>query len=279
MRRLNLTWNLGAWNIRKVLTCTSALALAGGAGAAAYFLPLKTLVAQTDMMDVSAALGLRLDSLTVEGRENTDKDDLLAALDIERGAPILAIDVARARDAVEALPWVKAAKIERQLPNAVHVVIEERAPYALWQRGNRYSLVDRDGNAITDIPEADQSLPLIVGPDAPAHAAELFDILTTNHPELSERVRAAVRVGNRRWNLYFDAYENGIAVRLPEDDLRGALDRLAGLERDHKILERDLDFIDLRLQDRLIVRVHPAPAPDTATTPAPAPKIAPPGTI
>jgi len=273
MRRLSLTWNL-----RTVLTCTSALALAGGAGAAAYFLPLKTLVAQTDMMDVSAMAGLRLENLTVEGRENTNKDDLLAALDIERGAPILAIDVAKARDAVEALPWVKNAKIERQLPNAVHVVIEERAPYALWQRGNRYSLVDRDGQAIADIPEADQSLPLIVGPDAPAHAPELFDILSTNHPELASRVRAAVRIGGRRWNLYLDAYENGIAVRLPEDDLRGALDRLAALERDHKILQRDLDFIDLRLQDRLIVRVHQEPAPETAKT-APAPKKTPPNTI
>ena len=278
MRRLNLTWSLGGWNMRKVLTCTSALALAGGAGAAAYFLPLKTLIAQTDMMDVSAAAGLRLENLTVEGRENTNKDDLLAALDIERGAPILAIDVAKARDAVEALPWVKTAKIERQLPNAVHVVIEERVPYALWQRGNRYSLVDRDGNAITDIPDADQSLPLIVGADAPARAAELFDILSTNHPELVDRVRAAVRVGSRRWNLYFDAYENGIAVRLPEDDLRGALDRLAMLERDHKILQRDLDFIDLRLQDRLIVRVHHEPTSENAKT-APAPKKAPPRSI
>ncbi len=280
MRRLNLR----GWNRRTILTCTSALALAGGAGAAAYFLPLQAVVteahalASTDMMDVSAALGMRLQNLTVEGRENTDREDLLAALDIERGAPILAIDVAKARDAVEALPWVKTAKIERRLPDAVHVIIEERAAYALWQRGARYSLVDRDGKAIADIPEADQSLPLIVGPDAPAHAAELFDILASNHPELAPRVRAAVRVGNRRWNLYLDAYENGIAVRLPDDDLRGALDRLATLERDHKILERDLDFIDLRLPDRLIVRVHNEPVLD-AVKPVAVPKKAPPRTI
>src|SRR5262249_38026548 len=88
MRRLSISWNL-----RTILTCTTALALVGGAGAAAYFLPLKTLVAHTDVMDLTASAGLRLENLTVEGRENTNKDDLLAALDIERGAPILAIDV------------------------------------------------------------------------------------------------------------------------------------------------------------------------------------------
>lgn len=51
-------------------------------------------------------------------------------------------------------------------------------------------------------------------------------------------------------------FENGIAVRLPEDDVPGAWTRLATLEHDYKILERDLEFIDLRLPDRLIVRVR-----------------------
>ncbi len=225
----------------------------------------------TDALEISAALGLRLDAITVEGRAMTARDDLLAALDAERGAPILAIDVTKARDAIEALPWVKAATIERRLPNAVHVVLEERNAYALWQQGTRYTLVDRDGNTIIDIPEADQTLPLIVGPDAPAHAAALFEALGTE-PDLHARVRAAVRVGARRWNIYLDTYEGGTAVRLPEENIDSAWKRLALLERDHKILERDLEFIDLRLEDRLIVRlrVHDAAK---AVKPTPASKI------
>jgi len=212
----------------------------------------------TTTLDVSAAVGMRLDALTVEGRAMTTPQDLLSAMDVERGAPILSIDVADARTAIEQLPWVRSAKVERRLPGTVHILLEERTPYALWQRGTRYTLVDRDGTAIVDVPESDESLPLIVGPDAPAHAAALFEALFTD-PDLAARVRAAVRVGERRWNIYLDSYEGGIAIRMPEDGLAAAWTRLAGLEREHKILERDLEFIDLRLPDRLIVRVHKNP--------------------
>lgn len=238
----------------------AALAVAGGA-TAVKFAPkspaMIEIMARLDsaMIDGSAALGMKLNALTVEGRNMTSRDDLLAAVDVERGAPILSIDMAQARTAIESLPWVKTAKIERRLPDSIHILIEERAPYALWQQGNRYTLVDHDGKSIVDVPAADRSLPLIVGPDAPAHAAALFDALKAE-PDLAARVRAAVRVGERRWNIYLDSFEGGITIRLPEGEVAAAWTRLAALERDHKILERDLDFIDLRLDDRLVVRIH-----------------------
>jgi len=209
----------------------------------------------------TAVAGLRLEILTVEGRANTNTEDLMAALDVARGTPILTINVADARAAVESLPWVKAARVERQLPNTVRVVIQERQPFALWQQGQRYTLVDRDGTPITAVPSADPGMRVIVGPDAPKHAAALFADMD-KIPELAARVRAAVRVGHRRWNIYFDSLENGIAVRLPEDDVGGAWARLATLEKEHKILARDLEFIDLRLADRLIVRPRKIEMPE-----------------
>jgi cell division protein FtsQ len=223
------------------------------------------------MLDISAALGMKLDALTVEGRTMTAREDLLAALDVERGSPILSINVANARTAIEALPWVKTAKVERRLPDAVHILLEERTPYALWQREGRYTLVDRDGKAIIDVPAADQTLPLIVGPDAPAHAAALFEALGTE-TTLAPRVRAAVRVGGRRWNVYLDSFEGGIAIRLPEENIAAAWTRLGALEREHKILERDLDFIDMRLEDRLVVRIHKDAAAQAAS-PTPKKKL------
>ena len=253
---------------RKTMSWTAATLVVAGIGAAVKFAPTSPItvdsLAQLDssLVDVSAALGMKLNALTVEGRAMTSRDELLAAVDIERGAPILSIDIAQARTAIEALPWVKTAKVERRLPDAVHILIEERSPYALWQQGNRYTLVDHEGKSIVDVPEADQSLPLIVGPDAPAHAAALFDGLKAE-PELAKRVRAAVRMGDRRWNVYLDSFEGGIAIRLPEGDVAAAWTRLAALEREHKILERDLDFIDMRLDDRLVVRIHKDPAAET----------------
>jgi len=259
MRRLinrsTLTWTL------------TSLAVIGVGAAIKFAPPTMDEAVHNATLDVSATLGMRLSAVTVEGREMTSREDLLGALDLERGAPILSFDVAHAREAIEALPWVRNAKVERQLPGSVHIMIEERTPYALWQQGNRYTLVDQDGTPIVEVPTADQSLPLIVGPDAPKHAAELFQAIQADK-SLAGRVRAAVRVGGRRWNVYLDAFEGGIAIRLPEDNLAAAWTRLAALERDHKILERDLDFIDLRQEDRLIVRVHKDPAAAETVKPA-----------
>ena len=243
---------------------TAALLGVGGAIAVKFTVPPAAIANfkagfDSTMLDVSAAMGMKLDALTVEGRNMTAREDLLAALDVERGSPILSVDVAEARTAIEALPWVRSAKVERRLPDAVHVFIEERTPYALWQRAGRYTLVDQDGKAIVDVPNADAALPLIVGPDAPQHAAKLFEALNAD-PALTGRVRAAVRVGERRWNIYLDTFEGGITIRLPENDVAAAWSRLASLERDHKILERDLDFIDLRIADRLVVRIHKDPS-------------------
>jgi cell division protein FtsQ len=282
MRRVAPTPTLLQRLVPRIAMGLAFIALSGGMTVAClkYLPPPRALVPMRDellhdLMQLTAASGLRLENLTVEGRDHTTPEDLRAALDVGRGTPILAIDVAEARTALEALPWVKAARVERQLPDTVHVVIQEREPFALWQRGSKYYLVDRDGTPIVPVPEADPSLRMIVGPDAPAHASVLFAEID-KVPELGNRVRTAVRVGARRWNLYFDSFASGIAVRLPENDIGQAWQRLAQLERDHQILERDLEFIDLRLPDRLIVRLKRAEEPTkkpekNALTGAPAP--------
>ena len=215
--------------------------------------------ARTTALDSTTSAGLNLQALTVEGRSQTAREDLLAALDLRRGTPILSIDVSDAREAIETLPWVKTARVERRLPGGVHVTLDEYEPYALWQRGARYTLVDRNGVEIVDVPGADQSLPLIVGPDAPRYAAAFFDTVNTTNPGLAARVVAAVRISGRRWNVHFDDYESGVAVRLPEDDMAISWTRLADFERDYRILERDLAFIDLRVTGQLIVRINPQP--------------------
>ncbi len=255
---------------RLVLRAAAATAALGAIAAVVKFTPLPefwantSAAAETAFVDVSAAVGFRLEALTVEGRAMTAREDLLGALDAEAGTPIAGIDVIKAKANVEALPWVRNAKIERRLPGTIHIILEERMPYALWQRGERYTLVDHEGHLIVDVPTSAHRLPLIVGADAPANAAALFEALKAE-PELASRVHAAVRVGARRWNIYLDAYEGGITVRLPEEHMAAAWTRLGALQREHKILQRDLEFIDLRLDSQLIVRLR---TPPDAKTPA-----------
>ena len=76
--------------------------------------------------------------------------------------------------------------------------------------------------------------------------------LVAPHPSVATRLRAAVRVADRRWNLMLD---NGIEVRLPETDADAALTRLDDLTANQGLMARDIVLVDLRLADRLVVRL------------------------
>ncbi len=202
--------------------------------------------------DVAAGMGLRISNVIVEGRTKTPEPMLRAALGIRPGKPILSYSLAEARQRLESIKWVETATVERRLPATIVVRLVERRPFAVWQSEGKFLLVDRDGDIVADSDVAAFSgqLPLVVGPGAPAAAAALMDVLAT-HPDLHKRVVAAVRVGERRWNLRMN---NGADVMLPEGAEVQALAKLAELQASHALLDRPLAVVDLRLPDRLVVR-------------------------
>jgi cell division protein FtsQ len=203
---------------------------------------------------LTADAGFAVEEVLVTGRDSTHGDDILAALGVDRGAPILAFDPDAARASVEALPWVARATVVRRLPDTIFIAIEEREPLALWQSDGTFRVIDQRGAVLTDSGVAAFAhLPRVVGADAPPHAAELLDLLA-RVPTVGARVEAAVRVGGRRWNLELD---NGVTVRLPEDGIDRALARLAAVEDADGLFDRDIRSIDLRLADRLVIRTSP----------------------
>ena len=203
----------------------------------------------------TAEAGFAVSEIFVEGRVETDKAALLASLQLTRGAPILSLDLNEARARVIALPWVRTAEIERQLPNVIHLELQERRPLALWQSQGRFSLIDTLGHLIplSDIGRFG-NLVVVVGRDAPRNAAALLDTLAVA-PELARKVKAAVRVGGRRWDVQL---KNRIDVKLPEADAIAAWVQLAEMQDRHQLLDTDISVIDLRLPDRIIVRQAPS---------------------
>jgi len=207
------------------------------------------------MIDASADLGFTVERVLADGRNETTSSAILAAMNVRLGQPILAVDLDDARARLLTLPWVESATVERRLPDTLHVRVTETAPLALWQIRQRLHLLGRDGRVIeTASITRFANLLVVVGPDAPDHAAALLDMLASE-PNLRPRVTAAIRVGARRWNLRLD---NGIDVKLPEDNAAAAWTELARLERDYGLLGRDLTVIDLRVPDQLLVRLAPS---------------------
>jgi cell division protein FtsQ len=207
--------------------------------------------ARWNLIAFSGKLGFTVEDVLVVGRSQTTRDDLLKAVRLARGAPILAYDLEQARARIEVLPWIDSASVERMLPDTILLSIIERQPLALWQSKGRFSLIDHAGQVILNQSlEKFADLLVVVGKDAPENAAALLDVLQTQ-PQLMDLARSAVRVGERRWNIRL---KGDIDVRLPAEKVAAAWSRLAEYESRHGILSRDVKVLDLRLPDRLIVR-------------------------
>ena len=242
------------WRLPKLprwaVGCGLALLVAGGAAA---FGPLAMM---RDAGGVLAGMtgigGLRVEQVMVEGRKMVDRQTVLAAVGLKRGQPILSFDLAAARERLEHIAWVESAVVERRLPDLIYVRLTERTPMALWQHEGLFSVIDAKGVVVVDGNVGSYAnLPIVVGPDAPAKADSLLLLLSTE-PEIKARVAAAVRVGGRRWNLHLD---NGVDVKLPEEDAASAVARLAEINRTNQLVDRDVKVIDLRQPDRLVLQL------------------------
>ena len=261
--RLKLIW-------RRQKRMLPALLLGGGALAVLLLLAamVHTLGRGADFAErlgnATASLGFRVHAIVIEGRQKTPEPLLRAALGVRSGDPILAFSVAGARARLETINWVKSAVVARVLPGTILVRLTERSPIAIWQHDGKFVLIDRDGNTVTDSDVAAFAgqLPLVVGLGAPKAAAVLVDALAAQ-PSLQSRVVAAVRVGERRWNLQMN---NGTDVLLPEGAEAQAIAKLVELQATHALLDRPLQAVDLRLPDRLVVR--PLPDPSKSAQPA-----------
>ncbi len=201
--------------------------------------------------------GLSVRHVFVTGRGETSKDQVLSAMGVRSGQSILAFDPNQARQNLLQLGWVETARVERRLPDTIVVLLRERKALALWQHKGRQVLIDHGGEVIARNNLARFAhLPVVVGKDAPKAAADLIEMLSQK-PVLFAQVQAAVRIGARRWDVRL---KNGIKVHLPADNPFGAWGRLAELAAEHRIFERDVAAIDMRLPDRLVLRLTPEAA-------------------
>lgn len=205
-----------------------------------------------DFLQTVARLGFKLEDVIVEGRIRTDKGQILKILELERGKPLLAINLTDAKEKLEKISWVKAARVERRFPDTLFIRISEKEPIALWQNQGKTYLLDRDGE-IVETKEAHKynELLLVTGHQAPHHVGELCALLE-QFPELKSRITNATHLRSTRWDIKLDGK---IYVKLPEKEIDRALAYLLDLEKHSQL--REVVVMDMRLPDRLTLRLTP----------------------
>lgn len=201
---------------------------------------------------VANTAGFRIAHVAISGRKNLSQDEVLAIGGVTGRRSLLFLDAANVRDRLKATPWIADATVLKFYPDSIQIDIVERAAFALWQHAGSVSVISEKGIVLQPYTRGQfKSLPLIVGRGAETRAKDFLDLLA-QHPHIHAQVKAIVFVGERRWNLRL---ADGIDVRLPEQGVGGALAALTKLDKDEKLFSRDITAIDLRLPDRLTVRL------------------------
>jgi cell division protein FtsQ len=198
------------------------------------------------------ALGFRITEVAISGRKQLTQDEVLAIGGVTGRSSLLFLDAATVRDRLKASPWIADATVLKLYPGHLQIDITERKAFALWQQDGALSVIADDGAVLEPwVSRRFTSLPLVVGKGAETRAREFLDLLA-RYPQVRGAVKAIVYVGERRWNLRL---ADGLDVRLPETGVEDALALLSKLDREDRLFSRDITAIDLRLPDRVTVRL------------------------
>jgi cell division protein FtsQ len=189
--------------------------------------------------------------VTISGISRMYEREVLSAAGIDWRTSVPFLDVGAVREKLLRVPLIAQVSVRKIYPNEIAITQVEREPAALWQKNGEISVIAADGTVI-DAMRDDRyaSLPLVVGEDANTKLPEYLALIAAAGP-LAERIKAGTYVSGRRWTLKLD----GVDVRLPEVDPAAALARLVRFEREAGLLEKDIIAVDLRMPDRVVVRL------------------------
>ena len=240
---------------KQIASLVIVVALIGGISFSAYYnnsLQRFSSWVQAGVYKETAEAGFKVDDIFVIGRSEISKNKLLKELSIKRGMPIFAVDIEGAKDGLYKISWIKDVYISRKLPNKILVELNERVPVAIWQHNKSLSLIDNEGVILTRKNlKKWKDLPLITGRDSRQSVASLTALLKAE-PLIAQEVVSARRIGARRWDLNL---KNGVLVKLPEHDTEFALRRLVSIDNEKKILDKNINVVDLRAPEKMVVKL------------------------
>lgn len=200
---------------------------------------------------MTAGMGLKLDKVYIEGESPEATAAIQRAVQLQAGQAMTSIDLNAVRERVEAVGWVKSARVVRLLPNTLIVDVTEHDRLAVWQTAGQAWVIDGHGKVI---PGADAgrypNLPLVVGKGAEQAAAEVLPLIA-QRPRLMSRLEALVRVDERRWDLRL---KDGSLIQLPATNQDAALIQLDEMDQRRRLLELGFARIDLRTPEEVAVR-------------------------
>jgi cell division protein FtsQ len=253
-----LGWLLGAlpFTEEQLHRFFTALILAGLMALAWFIASISgaTAIAAERFASMAANAGYEVVRVEVRGTERMNEMTVYERALGQRDLAMPHVDLEGLREDLLELPWVRDARVARQLPDGLIIDIVEREPHAVLRKPDRLVLIDPKGVELEPISAKDaEGMLLIEGPGAQAQVEALTELFEAA-PALRPQVVAAEWVGNRRWNLTFDTDQK---LALPEGPTKAAsaLISFARLDGVNRLLGGEVARFDMRTPDRIYLQV------------------------
>jgi len=197
----------------------------------------------------------RVSLLAIEGASSSLDGAIRDIIDVKLPQSSFDLDLEAARNRILTLDAVADAQLRVNTGGVLQVTITERVPAVVWRKPDVLELLDATGKRVAIVlARSDRSdLPLLAGEGADKAVPEAMQIIAAAGP-LVPRLRGLVRMSNRRWDLVLDRDQR---ILLPADNPVNALERVIALDQAEDLLARDVAAIDLRLQERPVLRLAP----------------------
>jgi cell division protein FtsQ len=192
--------------------------------------------------------------MAVDGADAALSREIRTILPVEFPISSFDLELEAMRAKVAALAPVADAAIRVRPGGVLQVTVEQRRPVAVFRGAEGLRLIDAEGVLIAPLAaRADRAdLPLITGDGARAALAEGLRLYDVAGP-VRHRMRAVVRMGERRWDVVLD---RGQRILLPTRTPIRAFERVIALDQAQDLLGRDVSVVDMRIADRPTIRLN-----------------------
>lgn len=206
------------------------------------------------LQETTSRLGFGIGEIKISGHRETSEIDVLEQLELDGSTSLIGFDSEAARQRIMAMPWVRQVEVTKLYPDGISVKIAEKQAFAVWQKGDEVTMIDEDGKPISVFDDEKYiGLPLVIGESANLNAKSLVAMMA-GFPGLASQVKAYVNVGGRRWDLRL---QQGTVIQLPAENAELALSDIVRLDSEQGLMARDIVALDMRLDDRIAVRLTP----------------------
>jgi cell division protein FtsQ len=199
-----------------------------------------------------------LQKIEFDGNDRIQDILLLKSSGLRYKVNILQPSIAEVKKRLESLAWIKSAVVCRRFPHTIYIRVAERIPIAILQSKHKLYLVDADGVVLENDGVGNfENLPIVVGEGAEKDVHKFLSYLA-KFPKIEKQLVFAVKIGKRRWNIKIN---RGITVKLPEKGVFHALGILEEISDSDGFFNSDIQTIDLRMLDRVVVTKKKRNAP------------------